>query len=95
MTVERLADVLRNAVDGLTTLDADRLETIERELTAETAGGTGSLFAERDAHQEEALRAVMATHRLLGSLLASTAVNLSVLEGLRHRNDVGDGRWAR
>lgn len=95
MTMERLADVLRNAVDGLTTFDADRLEAIERELTAETAGEAGSLFAERDARKEEALRAVMATHRLLGSLLASTAVNLSVLEGLRRRNDVGDGRWAR
>lgn len=95
MTMERLADVLRNAVDGLTTFDADRLETIERELTNETAGGTEALFAGRDAAKDDALRAVMATHRLLGSLLASTAVNLSVLEGLRRRNDVGDGRWAR
>jgi hypothetical protein len=95
MTVERLALVLHDTIDGLTALDAERLEKLERELAAEAAAGSDSLFAERDARKEDALRVVMATHRLLGSLLASTAVNLSVLEGLRRRNDLGDGRWGR
>ncbi len=94
ISLERLAGVLHEAVDGLAALDAERLERIERELSAETRGGE-SLFAERDARKEDALRAVVATHRLLGSLLASTAVNLKVLEGLRSRNDAGDGRWGR
>jgi len=93
--MERLADVLQEAVDGLTALDAERLEKIERELSAGLSSGAGSLFAERHARQDEALRAVMATHRLLGSLLASTEMNLGVLEGLRRRSDTGDGRWAR
>ncbi len=94
MTVERLAGVLEDAVEGLTALDAERLERLERELSAEVSHGD-SLFAERDARKGDALRAVMATHRLLGSLLESTAVNLSVLDGIRRRTDLGDGRWGR
>lgn len=95
MTMDHLAGVLEETVDGLTALDAERLEKIERELSAGLSGNPASLFAQRDARQDEALRAVVATHRLLGSLLASTAINLNVLQGLRDRNGMGDGRWGR
>jgi hypothetical protein len=95
MTLMRLAHVLNEAVDGLTALDAERLEKIEEELTTATTSNSESLFAEREARSDDALRSVMATHRLLGTLLASTAVNVSVLERLRRRNDLGDTRWGR
>jgi len=95
MTVEQLAGVLEDAVHSLTALDAERLEKLERELSTAIATGADSLFAERDARQEDALRAVMATHRLLGSLLESTTINLNILETLRSRTGTGDGRWGR
>jgi hypothetical protein len=92
MTMDRLAGVLEDAVHSLTTLDAERLERLERELSA---ADTNSLFAVRETRQDDALRAVVATHRLLGTLLESTSMNLNVLEALRRRNHPGDGRWGR
>jgi hypothetical protein len=97
ITAERLAGVLEEAVHSLAALDADCLEKLERELSTET---TDSLFIGRDARHGDAIRAVMATHRLLGSLLQSTKMNLNVLHTLRRRNapghnDTGDGQWVR
>ena len=96
-TVTRASDLsaaLDNAIDALTSLDADKLEELERMVTASLAeADQRTLFAENGNEREAQLDKIQASHRLLGTLLASTSLNLNVLERLHSRNSIGDATW--
>lgn len=100
LSTERFVSIaLDEAIAALATLDADRLEAITANVAAMVASrplieATAGVMADRAAREED-LREVMARHRLLGHLLETTSLNLSVLQGLRRRNSIGGDLWVR
>ena len=91
-----LNEALSSAVDALTHFDAERLEEIEGRVSALLRSNEASpLFPAADAGRQANLDQIVANHRLLGSLLASTSLNLNVLQRLQQRNATGEVSWVR
>ncbi len=98
-TVTKASDLnaaLENAIAALTRFDADKLEAIEGTVSAFFASNDfRTLFPAEDAERQSNLDRIVANHRLLGTLLASTSLNLNVLERLHSRNSIGETSWVR
>lgn len=87
---------LGSAIAALTRFDADKLEEIEKSVSTMLASkNPGTLFPANDSQRQANLDEIVAKHRLLGSLLASTNLNLNVLERLHSRNSMGEVSWVR
>ena len=87
---------LESALAALTRFDADKLEEIEGKVSAFLAGNDPrTLFPADDAERLTNLDQILANHRLLGTLLASTSLNLNVLQRLHNRNSLGETSWVR
>ncbi len=96
MTASELNASLGGAIAALTHFDAEKLEELEGRASAMLASGDfRTLFPAGDAERQADLDEIVAKHRLLGSLLASTSLNLNVLERLHSRNAVGEVSWVR
>jgi hypothetical protein len=91
-TTGDLNAALEEAIAALTHFDADKLEEIEGKVSALIAGNDASRLL---ASENASLDQVIANHRLLGTLLASTSLNLNVLERLHNRNAMGETSWVR
>ena len=98
-TVTKASDLsaaLDAAIAALTRLDADRLEEIEGMVSQSLLQiDPKTLFASGESEGQVALEEIHASHRLLGTLLASTNLNLNILERLHSRNTMGDTSWVR
>ena len=90
--VNQLAQALDEAIAALTSLDAPRLEGIESTVSGMLDGVNAQTFF---GSIETELPEITARHRLLGSLVASTELNLAVLQRLHARIATGEAAWVR
>ena len=91
-----LTAALESALAALTHFDANTLEEIEGKVSAFLAANNlRALFPPEDAERQANLDRIIANHRLLGTLLASTSLNLNVLQRLYNRNSLGETSWVR
>ena len=86
-----LSVALGSAIAALTSLDAEKLEKIEGDVSGLIAADGVSQLSATPVEMQE----IIARHRLLGTLLASTSLNLNILERLHNRNSLGETSWVR
>ena len=86
-----LSAALDSAIAALTSLDAEKLEKIEGEVSGLLAMDGGPQLMASPVELQE----IVARHHLLGTLLANTSLNLNILERLHSRNSLGETSWGR